>query len=182
MMNGGGFTPLKFDFVADQFPEQVDSVSTWQAPIKKYNMTSVQASILSGFVKILGSNFQAGRVCAVAVDGTGAPAIPLELAQTGFPAAGLGDPALNYQQEVRVFAGGEWHDAILELGRVREKFNGPQTASQKVAGIMDILTGEWTASGVDLSKLTQSDFLFQIEDVAYAADRACQNILAKYRV
>jgi hypothetical protein len=179
---GRRFPPLPFANVADNFPEQVDSISTWQMPIKKYNITSREAAVLSGFVRILGSNFQGGRVCAVAVDSSGAAAIPLELAQTGFPNAGFGDPELNYQQEVRVFAGGFWTDGFLELGRLKEKFNGKsETASAKVAGIMDILTGEWGPGG-DLSGITQADFLMQIEDVAYAADRACQNILSKFRV
>ncbi len=172
----------KFENVTDRMPDQVDSIAIWQDANKKYNLTAAQASKLQGFAGALGPNFVAGQVYAVADPDSGAPSIPLEVAQKGFAAAGMGDPALNYQQEVRVNGPGGWRDAVLEFGKLVEKWRGGETASQKVAGIADILTGENTIGGGQLIEISQADFLMQISEVQQAADNACANIIARFRV
>lgn len=177
---------MKFEYVSDSMPEQVDNVGIWQNPIKKYNLTGAQALKLVPFAASLGPNFVPGRAAAVAQPGTGAPAILIDVAVPGFKELGTGDLALNYQQEVRVLSPGGWKDAILEFGRLVEVFRGPGTAKERIARIQDILTGETSidpeTGQTSLVQIPEADFLFQIHDVQVAVDNACQNLITRFRV
>jgi hypothetical protein len=171
-----------FENVTDRMPEQVDSIAIWQDANKKYNFTAAQATVLQGFAASLGPNFVAGTVYAVADPETGAPSIPLEVAREGFKKLGMGDPALNYQQVVRVNGPGGWREAVLEFGKMVERFRGAGSAADKVAAIQDILTGESTIGGGQLIQISQADFLSQIHDVQVAVDNACSNLIRRFSV
>lgn len=161
--------------VSDVPPSEVPSLSPWQSPDSKDNITLDQALKVKALFPLLSPNFSLGRT-AVAPNLSGGPAtapfIPIEISK--FPA----DARLYYQSELAV-AGKGW--IILDLGETIAKLNTRSSEPTAIlTGIINDVYGKMNAQGIDLSQ-TREQMLLGIQGVEGAAVSICTEFVDTYK-